>query len=501
VTGAVQNPAVDRSAYVIYTSGSTGRPKGVHIGHHALVNHLLAMAELVAADRTDVLMAVTSVSFDIAGLELFLPLVTGGRVVIVPSDQASDGGQLARLLARSRATIMQATPATWRLLLAAGWQPVPGLRILCGGEVLDRELADRLVGEAGAQVWNLYGPTEATIWASAGRVLDPQAIRLGDPLANVRRYLLDGQLRPMPIGTVGELYVGGVALAFGYLGRPGLTAQRFVPDPYAADPGARIYRTGDLCRYRPDGTLEFLGRVDDQLKVRGFRIEPGEIEAVLAGHPAVDQVVVVAHRLAADDVRLVAHLVPRATVASDDGATLVEGLRRLAVQRLPAYMMPAAFRLHDKMPLTPAGKVDRSALRRLSPLPTTDGVDTTPPRNATERQVAGIFAEILGLEPVGIHASFFDLGGHSMLAAKLVNQLQAETGVHLLLRDLFHRPTVAAVAEAVATRHSTSWSRREDAGLQTLLADLSDAEVDALLRQADADRTESDSHFAGGPHD
>lgn len=384
---------------------------------------------------------------------------------------------------------MQATPATWRLLLAAGWQPTPRLRMLCGGEALSAELAGRLLAAPAPgrpELWNLYGPTEATIWATGSVVRDPSAVRLGDPLANVSRYVLDGRGRGAAIGTPGELFLGGSALAHGYLGRPALTAERFVPDPFAERPGERLYRTGDLCRYRPDGSLEFLGRIDDQVKVRGFRIEPGEIESVLAGHPWVSQVTVVAHQVAADDVRLVAHVVAAPQAPSDEPsrALLVEQLRERATGHLPAHMKPSRYQLLDAMPLTPAGKVDRAALRRASPAADVPAVDDVPPRNPTERTVARVFAEVLGAERVGVHASFFDLGGHSLLAATLVARLQAETGVHLMLRDLFHRPTVAAVAEAIATRQSTAVARREEAGLRAVLTDLSDAEVEALLRQA-----------------
>ncbi len=285
-------PAPEALAYVIYTSGSTGQPKGVQVPHRALVNFLASMRREPGFTADDVIVAVTTLSFDIAGLELFLPLVSGGRVVVAPSETVADGRALAALLKDSGATVMQATPATWRLLLESGWEGDPGLRALCGGEALPRDLAERLLGKVGA-LWNVYGPTETTIWSTAGRVRGGEgAVPLGGPLANTQIHLLDRGGQPVPVGVPGELFIGGDGVARGYLGRPALTAERFVPDPFAAAPGARLYRTGDLVRRRADGALEFLGRTDHQVKIRGFRIELGEIEAVLAACPGVAQAVV-----------------------------------------------------------------------------------------------------------------------------------------------------------------------------------------------------------------
>ncbi len=257
----------------------------------ALANFLRAMRQQLGMTSRDTLLAVTTLSFDIAALELFLPLAVGARVVLVGRDEAADGARLVARLEDSGATFLQATPATWRLLLEAGWAGSPSLTLLCGGEALTRELADRLLGR-GAALWNLYGPTETTIWSSSARLEPgPGPITIGRPIANTRIYVLDADLRPVPIGVAGELYIGGAGLARGYLNRPGLTAERFLPDPFGPEPGGRLYRTGDLARWRPDGSLECLGRVDHQVKIRGFRIELGEIEAVLARHPAVRQAV------------------------------------------------------------------------------------------------------------------------------------------------------------------------------------------------------------------
>ncbi|MBV9772508.1 MAG: amino acid adenylation domain-containing protein, partial [Gemmatimonadetes bacterium] len=299
----------DNVAYVIYTSGSTGRPKGVMVPHGAVANFLRSMREEPGMEADDVLLAVTTLSFDIAVLELFLPLTVGARVVLAGRDDAADPAVLAGMMADAGVTVMQATPATWRMFLYAGWRGYPGLRILCGGEALPAELAAALL-ERCAGLWNVYGPTETTVWSTLHRVIDPSSVVIGRPIANTRAYVLDARLHPLPVGVPGELYLAGAGVARGYLGRPGLTAERFVPDPLAAEGGARMYRTGDRARWRADGTLEYLGRVDQQVKIRGFRIEPGEVEDALLACPGVREAVVTAREDAPGAARLVAYLVP-----------------------------------------------------------------------------------------------------------------------------------------------------------------------------------------------
>ena len=280
-------------AYVIYTSGSTGRPKGVQVVHQGVVNFLETMRQQPGLSSHDTLLAVTTLAFDIAALELFLPLSVGARLVLLSRETTMDGQRLALQLASSGATVMQATPATWRLLLEAGWAGNQQLNILCGGEALPRQLAEQL-RDRGSALWNLYGPTETTIWSAVLKVEPGDSpVPIGPPIANTQIYVLDAHLQPMPVGVPGELYIGGAGLARGYLHRPELTAEKFVPHPFSPEPGARLYRTGDLARYRPDGTLEFLGRLDQQVKLRGFRIELGEIEAVLSQHPVVREAVVI----------------------------------------------------------------------------------------------------------------------------------------------------------------------------------------------------------------
>ena len=428
-------------AYVIYTSGSTGRPKGVQIPHGALTNFLKGMRQLLEFTERDLLLAVTTLSFDIAGLELFLPLTCGGRVEVLPKDVAADGTKLAARLAGSGATFLQATPATWRLLLETGWAGSPELAMLCGGEALPRALADRLLPK-GKVLWNLYGPTETTIWSSAAKVEPGDGpISIGRPILETQLYVLDSRLRPVPQGVAGELYIGGSGLARGYLRRPGLTAERFLPDPFGP-PGGRLYRTGDLARWRADGALECLGRVDHQVKVRGFRIELGEIEAVLAKQPGVRDAVVRAREDNPGDVRLVAYVVP----AEGQPAPQPADLRKALAAGLPDYMVPALFVSLEALPLTPNGKVDRNALPAPEPSRSEAAVA---PRNPVEEALAGIWAEVLGAESVGVFDDFFERGGHSLLAAQVLARLRDAFGVDLPLAELFDSPTVAAQARMV----------------------------------------------------
>ena len=446
-------------AYVLYTSGSTGKPKGVEIPHSALVNFLLSMQRTPGFTEQDSLLAVTTLSFDIAGLELYLPLITGGTVVIASRDDVMDPDRLIRRIDESGCTVMQATPSTWRMLVNAGWAGSPTLRILCGGEALPPDLARELLPRCAA-LWNMYGPTETTIWSTVQRVTsaDRQA-PIGRPIANTRAYVLDANLSPTPVGVPGELYLGGDGLARGYLQREDLTRERFIPSPFAT--GERLYRTGDLARWLPDGTLDWIGRVDHQVKVRGFRIEPGEIEAAIARHSSVREVVVVAREDVPGDRRLVAYY-----VSPDASPALVEQLRSLIRSDLPEYMMPSRFVGLDALPLTANGKVDRKAL----PAPDSDGealhTTATAPRTDTERMVMDVFREVIGRSDFGVFDSFFDLGGHSLMAARLMTRLRASSGVDLPLRNLFERPTVAALAEAVDAATWGGWTAPAELGVE-----------------------------------
>ncbi|HJR00343.1 MAG TPA: amino acid adenylation domain-containing protein [Methylomirabilota bacterium] len=432
-------------AYVIYTSGSTGRPKGVQITHRSLVNLLSAFRGLVGAGPRDILVAVSTLSFDIAGLELFLPLVTGGQVVIAGRDVAADPAKLMGLLADSGATIVQATPATWRMLIEAGWESAPGLRLLCGGEVLPADLAARLRA-TGALVWNVYGPTETTIWSTVHHVEEVDTtVPIGRPIANTRTYVLDRAGEPVPIGVPGELHIGGAGIARGYLDRPELTAERFVADRFSPDPAARLYRTGDIVRYRGDGALEFLGRVDHQVKVRGFRIELGEIESVLGRHPGVAEAVVVAREDRPGERYLAGYL----RAATGASPTVAE-LRAFIKGYLPDYMVPVTFTSLPSFPLTPNGKVDR---RRLPEPDDRRAVSRAPflaPHGRIEDSIAAAWREVLRLEQVGVDDNFFDLGGHSLLLVQVQAKLRSALDREIAIVEMFQYPTVRTMAGHLA---------------------------------------------------
>lgn len=430
-------------AYLIYTSGSTGRPKGVCIGHRAVVNFLLSMTREPGIAAGDRLLAVTTLSFDIAVLELLLPLTVGATVIIAPAGVAGDGHALAALVRASAPTIMQATPATWRLLRNAGWSGSANLRILCGGESLDPGLARQLL-ESGTELWNLYGPTETTIWSTCERVESATApITIGRPIANTIVCVLDAGMEPVPVGVVGELFIGGYGLADGYHRRAELTGDRFVPDP--ARPGSRLYRTGDRARFRNDGKLELLGRIDRQVKLRGFRIELGEVEAALG---ELGDVGASAVALAGD--RLIAYVVPAvpATDRTLDGPALQAALR----ERLPGYMVPSMFVRLDALPMTPNGKIDR---RRLPAPDRVDAVGSAPdpvaPRGPLEAALADLFADVLGRPAISVTDHFFEIGGHSLLATQLVSRIRDVLSVELPLRALFDEPTVAGLAGLLAS--------------------------------------------------
>lgn len=437
----VTNP--QHKAYVIYTSGSTGKPKGTQIRHTSVVNFLYAMRQHLPIGAQDRLLAITTVAFDIAGLEIYLPLMVGGTIVLAPRTVAMDGQQLRALLSISSITYMQATPSTWRMLIEAGWAGNPALTILCGGEALSRDLADQLI-ERCAALWNVYGPTEATIWSTIARLTSRETpITIGRPLANTQIYLLDTYQRPVPVNVPAELYIGGLGLSTGYLNRPELTAEKFIQHPF--DSTARIYKTGDIARYRADGTIEFLGRLDHQVKVRGYRIELGEIETVLAEHPAIQNVVVLAKERDADGKRLVAYL-----VCASGQETSIQELRNYVKERLPEYMLPSSFQFLAEFPLTPNGKIDRAALPEVDQNRPELNVSFVAPRNLKEEVLATIWSQILGLDQVGIHDNFFELGGDSLLAVRVVARVN-QAGYALSVQQIFQYQTIVELTTAIGT--------------------------------------------------
>jgi amino acid adenylation domain-containing protein len=425
-------------AYVIYTSGSTGKPKGVEITHRAVVNLLCSMRRIPGIEAGDALLAVTTLSFDIAALELFLPLIAGARLVIAPREAVVDGDQLMAQLEASGITFMQATPATWRLLLEAGWKGNPRLKLLCGGEALPRELAGRLLG-CGSSLWNMYGPTETTIWSATSFVKpDSGAVPIGRPIANTQFFVLDPSGEPTPIGVPGELYIGGDGVARGYFNRSELTVDRFVPDGFRKEPGARLYKTGDLVRYRPDGTIEFLGRLDNQVKVRGFRIELGEIEALLIQYPGMRETVVVTQEDAFGDKRLVAYVAASPQPASGD-------LRGFLAKQLPDYMVPAIFVAIEALPRTPNGKVDRRSLPAPDPAKIRGEAPYVAPRSPLERQLADIWEEVLSLDRVGIEDNVFELGADSIHLFQITARAN-RAGILLSPQQLLLHRTIAGLS-------------------------------------------------------
>lgn len=468
---AFARPALDPEslAYVIYTSGSTGRPKGVMIPHCALANFVDSMARRPGLSADDAAVALTTISFDIAGLELWLPLVAGARIVLASRATTVDGGALRTLVEHAGAStrgrlLLQATPATWRLLLAAGWTGAPNVVMLCGGEAWPATLAARLL-PCGSQLWNVYGPTETTIWSTAGRIVSADHVSLGEPIANTMLHVLEPTGALAAVGIPGELWIGGAGLARGYHRRPELTAERFVAHPELG----RLYRTGDRVRRREDGTLDFLGRADDQVKLRGYRVELGEIERTLSAHADVrEAVVAVSTRAGAidGDAEISAYIVPVSGTRPG-----FEALRDHCRTTLPEYMVPTRWAVLTELPLTPNGKIDRRSL------PTTLATfpDDTPtlPRTPVESLVAGIWADVLGRDAVPVDANFFALGGHSLRAMQIVARLRDLLGTGLTIGDFLRSATVEGVARQVSTDLAARGISEEELGalLRELFAD------------------------------
>jgi amino acid adenylation domain-containing protein len=439
--GPWPSPAPHDLAYVLYTSGSTGRPKGVEVEHGALTSLLGAMREVLHAGPGDRWLAMTSLSFDISALELFLPLACGGTVVLAEDEQIGDGTALAALIGDAGITHVQATPSGWRMLLDGGFTG-PAITALTGGEAIAPGLAGELRARTGRLV-NVYGPTETTIWSTFWEVPERVGeVSIGGPIAGTTLRLLDARLDPVPPGAVGELCIGGAGVARGYRDRPGTTAERFVPDP-SGPPGSRLYRTGDLARVRPDGLLGFLGRRDGQVKLRGHRVEPGEIEAVLLVHPRVGAVAVTVHEDGPGDQRLAAYVVPRPGGARPAAAEL----REHAARTLPAYMVPGTIVDLDELPLTPNGKLDRARLPRPGGRPAEQ--PHLPPETAAEELVAGIWCEVLGVDRVGALDDFFQLGGHSLLATKVTARLGATLELDVQVRTIFSHRSLRELATEV----------------------------------------------------
>ncbi|MER7794330.1 amino acid adenylation domain-containing protein, partial [Streptomyces sp. NPDC097640] len=479
------------TAYVIYTSGSTGRPKGVRVPHRALTNFLWSMAREPGFGPRDTLLALTTVCFDISGLELYLPLITGGTVEVLPAEVAQDGLRLREAVERGTATVIQATPATWSMLLAAGWQGDPGLTVLCGGEALPSDTAEALLA-GNREVWNLYGPTETTIWSAASRLGRGEPVTIGTPIANTRLYVLDGAHRPAPTGVPGELYIGGHGVADGYLGRPELTGERFLPDPFATAPDARMYRTGDLVRRLADGRIDYLGRMDSQVKVRGFRIELEEIEATLRRLDGVRQAVVVARGQGGGDRSLLACYV------LDDGAA--DPAREQLAAWLPAHMLPDALIRVTGFPHTLNEKVDRTTLATLplAELRARFGApDTGQPQSPHEparpagrtealiAELARTVSRLGGLRPeeIGAHTPLGEAGMNSVSFTALSTELRTAYGIEVYPTLFYRRGTLAALAEHLWEHHPAELVARLGTAAESLITAPPPAEAPADRRR------------------
>jgi alanine racemase len=483
----------DHLAYVIYTSGSTGKPKGVQIMHGAAVNLLCSMQQEPGMKAEDTLLAITTISFDLSVPDLYLPLITGARIRLIARDIATDAHQLAQILSEPNVTFVQATPATWRLVLAADWQGNPGLKILCGGEALTRALANQLLDKV-ASLWHMYGPTETTVWSMVHRVeYGDRPVPLGHAIANTQIYIVkentrrkDDPIELVSPGEAGEVYIGGDGVARGYLNRVELTQEKFISDPFSLDPTARLYRTGDLARLLPDGSIEMIGRIDNQVKIRGYRIELGDIETTLSQHPDVREAAVIAVEDSPGNRRLVAYVVLKALSADVRSAQIRTWLK----EKLPEYMVPGIVFFMDSLPLTPNRKVDRRAL----PMPTLEPeAEIVPPRTEVEKQLVEIWSEVLGVG-IGIEHHFFESGGDSLRTALVIAKMRTVFQLELTLECLFKAPTIASFAEIVEAMRSGS-----SPGFSVQSADLlADTILDPAIRPIAPVTSETQRFFLTG---
>lgn len=453
-TRVEQPVTADNLAYILYTSGSTGVPKGVMISQGAISNHMHWMQQAFPLTEADCVAQKTPFTFDASVWEFWAPLLVGARLAVAGKDGHRDPGYLLRFLSEKNVSVLQVVPTLLRQLVEQGLPSSGSLkRVFCGGEVLPIDLVRRFRAASPAALINLYGPTETTIdalsWA-CGDLESLSSIPVGRPVANTQAYVLDAAMEPVPTGVCGELYLGGNQLARGYLGRPDLTADRFLPDPFGSTPGARLYKTGDLVRHRPEGDLEYVGRIDHQVKIRGFRIELGEIEMMLEELPSIRESVVIVREDSPDDKRIVAYVVPHETFVPSPGE-----LKTFLMEKLPSYMVPGSFVVLERLPLTPNGKVDRQVLPVPDSADRAHGMVYVAPSNEIEQRIARIWQEVLQLEQVGIRDNFFDLGGHSLLLMRVQNELQKMFSQPVSVIDLIQFPTIEALAVFLASENKT----------------------------------------------
>jgi amino acid adenylation domain-containing protein len=441
----------DALAYILYTSGSTGKPKGVMVEHHSLVNLLYSLTVLPGVDASDKVLALTTVTFDIAAVELFLPLLTGAQIVMASRETARDGRALLDLVRAEGVTLMQGTPATWKMMVNAGWNERLPIRVISCGEALPRLLADQLLARS-LVCYNMYGPTETTVYSTGRQILaGRERITIGWPVMNTGVYILDGSLKPVPEGEVGEICIGGAGVARGYIGQDALTAEKFVDNPFVA--GSKMYRTGDIGLRGPDGDIAFLGRHDDQVKVRGYRIELGEVEHHLLRLEGIRDAVVLTREERPGELQLIAYVATGERVLSKGQvAAWKQELRK----SLPPYMVPPLYVPVAKIPVTPSGKVDRKALL-LTPRGSAVDGQGKPPRTNLEKLVAEVWGMVLGLDEVDIEDDFFELGGHSLIAVEMMTILEERTGTRLPMASLFEAPTVEKLSRLLDSGEQLSW--------------------------------------------
>lgn len=443
------NSEENNLVYIIYTSGSTGNPKGVQITHKSLVNFLVSMQKTPGINHDDAVLSLTTLSFDIAGLEIFLPLVSGAKVVVASKEETKDGKLLLEKI--ENISIMQATPSTWKLLLESGWNKKLRLKALCGGEPVSRDLADKLL-ELVDELWNMYGPTETTIWSSCSRIeRGNEIIHLGRPIANTQFYIVDKNNNFCPPDVAGELLIGGAGLSVGYLNREELTKEKFIPNPFDKENKTKVYRTGDLVKLNSKMQIEYLGRIDNQIKIRGFRIELGEIENAIRQTGIVNDVIVVVKNFGADDKRLAAFIISDLLKKEKNILNeIVIKIKNFISKVLPDYMVPLYFIPIESLPLLPNGKVNRKELEKFDTNTITNDIrDIKRPENKNEEILLNIWKKLLNVESISTDDNFFDIGGHSILAAQMFTELEKVTGKRIPLATLFKAQTIAELANVI----------------------------------------------------
>jgi amino acid adenylation domain-containing protein len=432
-------------AYILYTSGSTGKPKGVQIRHHSLVNLFLGMQKKPGISSSDITLAVATISFDIAGVDIYLPLVTGAQIIIADALTAKDGRALLDIVKNEKVTILQATPYTWRMMLAVGWDEYLPIKVFTGGEAFPKDLAVKLL-PLSKEIWNMYGPTETTIYSIIKQITNADDITIGWPVDNTQIYIVDEQMNSLVNGEIGEILIGGAGVSVGYLNRPELNAEKFINNPFSNIPGDKIYRTGDLAKYKPDGDIVYLGRIDHQVKVRGYRIELGEIEFNLGKQPDIKEAVVIAREDTPGIPRLVAYLTLKSGQTGIPEKEQIDNWEQALLAALPEYMVPDDWVLLEMIPSTPNGKIDRKALPKPDYSHINRSGEYVAPHTENEKMVVGIWEEMMSLEKISIFDNFFQLGGRSLVAVKIMAKIEQKTGKRLPLATLFEHSTVEKLA-------------------------------------------------------